>query len=141
MATRVFLAINAALFIVYGLMCLASPGIVAEQTGMQIATGDASAEMRAMYGGLQTALGLLALAAVLRPELTRAVLLAFVFLFFGLASGRLVGIVIDAGVGSYNFAAFGFEVLFGALSALLLVRTSTAASTAVRAAPSPASGS
>ena len=130
MATKIFLAINAALFIVYGLMCLASPEIVSDQTGIQTPTGDASAEMRAMYGGLQTAIGLLALAAVLRPELARAVLFAFAFLFFGLASGRLVGIVADAGVGSYSFAAFGFEVLFGVVSAALLSRTSDATGTA-----------
>lgn len=120
MATKIFLGANAALFIVYGLMCLASPEIVAEQTGMQLTTGVASAEVRAMYGGLQTAVGLLALLGFMRAGLQPAVLLALVFVFFGLASGRVIGIVLDPDPGVYNFAAFAFESLFGLLSVMLL---------------------
>jgi hypothetical protein len=125
MAAKIFLGINAALFIVYGLMCLASPSVAADQAGIQMTTGDASAEMRAMYGGLQTAIGMLALAGTLRAELRRAVLFTFAFLFFGLASGRMIGLMLDPGVGPYSFAAFGFEVLFGILSVALLVRSSS----------------
>ncbi len=60
MAARIFLGITAAVFIGYGLVCLASPEVVANATGMNLATSTASVEVRAMYGGLQTAVGLLA---------------------------------------------------------------------------------
>ena len=123
MAAKIFLGINAALFIVYGLMCLASPSVAADQAGIQMTTGDASAEMRAMYGGLQTALGMLALGGALRVELRRAVLFMFVFLYFGLATGRMIGLLADSGVGQYTFGALGFEVLFGVACAVLLART------------------
>lgn len=123
--TKLFLGANAALFIVYGLMCLASPSIVADQTGMQLATGVASAEVRAMYGGLQTAVGLLALLGLMRPALQPGVLLALVFVFFGLASGRMVGILVDPDPGTYNFAAFAFESVFGMLSLMLLSKSAT----------------
>ena len=124
MWTKIFLGVNAAVFIGYGLVCLVSPEVVASQTGMQLATGVASTEVRAMYGGLQTAVGLLALLGMLRYGLQPAVLLALVFVFFGLASGRLLGIVVESNPGSYNFAAAGFEALFGVLAVTLLSRSS-----------------
>jgi hypothetical protein len=123
MLTRIFLGANAVLFIGYGLVCLASPSVVADQTGMQLATGVASAEVRAMYGGLQTAVGLLALLGLLRPGLRPAVLLAFVFAFFGLASGRMLGILVDADPGAYNLVAFAFEASFGVIALRLLSRS------------------
>ncbi len=122
MATRIFLGLNALLFIGYGLACLASPSLVADQTGMVLTTGVASAEVRAMYGGLQTAVGLLALLGALRPGMQAAVLLALVFVFFGLASGRTLGILIDPDPGIYNFGAVAFEATFGALAMVLLSR-------------------
>ena len=121
-ATRIFLGFNALIFIGYGLLCLASPSVVADQTGMQLATGVASIEVRAMYGGLQTAVGLLCLAGAARPALQPGVLLAMAFLFFGLASGRMFGIAVDADPGSYNILALVFETIFAAISVALLAR-------------------
>ncbi len=125
MAAKIFLGLNALVFVGYGLVCLASPAVVADQTGMQLATGVARTEVRAMYGGLQTAVGLLALAGAMRPALQPTVLLTFVFLFFGLASGRIVGILVDPDPGFYNFSAAAFETLFGAISTALLARVSS----------------
>ena len=127
MLVKIFLGLNAVLFIVYGLMCLANPSVVADQTGMQLATGVATAEARAMYGGLQTSVGLLALLGLMRPGLQPAVLLALVFVFFGLASGRMVGILVDPDPGVYNFAAFVFEALFGLLAMMLLQKNASEA--------------
>ena len=123
MAAKIFLGLNALIFVGYGLMCLASPAVVADQTGIQLATGVASTEVRAMYGGLQTAVGLLALAGAMRPALQPSVLFTLMFLFFGLASGRIIGILVDPDPGSYNFTAAAFETSFGAISAALLART------------------
>jgi hypothetical protein len=120
MLAKVFLGANALLFIGYGLVCLSSPSVVADQTGMQLTTGVASAEVRAMYGGLQTSVGLLALLGLTRPGLQPAALLALVFVFFGLASGRMLGILVDTDPGVYNFGAFVFEAVFGVLAMMLL---------------------
>ena len=126
MATKIFLGLNALLFIGYGLACLVSPSLVAEQTGMVLTTGVASTEVRAMYGGLQTAIGLLALLGILRPGMQAAVLIALGFLFVGLASGRMLGILVDPEPGIYNIGAFAFEALFGVLAVMLLSRTASA---------------
>ena len=91
MAIKIFLGLNAFVFIGYGIACLVSPAIVAEAAGLQPTTGDGTVELRAMYGGLQAAVGMLALAALLRAELQRPVLLVLAFLFFGLASARMIG--------------------------------------------------
>lgn len=126
MATKIFLGLNALLFIGYGLWCLAWPSVVADQTGMALTTGVASAEVRAMYGGLQTAIGLLALLGLLRPGTQAAVLLALGFLFVGLASGRAIGIAAVPDAGIYNSAALIFEALFGVLALVLLSRNAAA---------------
>ena len=122
MATKIFLGINAVLFIGYGLVCLASPSVVADSAGLAVVTGDGAVELRAMYGGLQTAVGMLALAALLRSELQSAVLFVLAFLFFGLASARLLGTIIESGVGSYTFGALAFEILFALVSFALFAR-------------------
>ena len=96
MATKIFLGINALLFIGYGLVCLVSPRVVADQTGLQ-----------------------------------PGVLLAMVFLFFGLASGRMLGIAIDPEPGSYNIFALLFETVFAVISVALLARSRAAAGSQV----------
>ena len=126
MATRVFLGFTGLLFAGYGLACLASPAIVADATGMQLATGTASVEVRAMYGGLQTALGLLALLAVVREPLRSPALLFLGVIFFGLVSGRLIGIAVDPEPGSYNFIAAGYEAASAAIAFALLPRSTRA---------------
>ncbi len=123
MASKIFLGANAFIFIGYGLACLASPSLVADNAGLAILNGDGSAELRAMYGGLQTAVGMLSLAALLRPELKRAVLFFYVFLFFGLASARMLGALMAAGdVGVYTWAALAFEAVWLGVAYALLVR-------------------
>ena len=123
MATKLFLGVSGLLFVGYGLACLAFPGIVADTTGMQLATGTATVEVRAMYGGLQTAIGLLAGLAVVREPLRVPILLCLAVLFFGLVSGRLVGIAIDPDPGSYNFVAAGYEGVSAAIALALLSKS------------------
>ncbi len=125
MATKIFLGVNALLFIGYGLVCLAAPSVVADSAGLAMLNGDGAAELRAMYGGLQTAVGMLALAALLRSELQPPVLFVLAFLFFGLASARLLGAIVESGVGSYTFGALGFETLFALVSFALFSRSSS----------------
>ena len=87
-----------------------------------------------MYGGLQTAVGLLALVGMLRDELRAPMLLCLGVLFFGLASGRLLGILVEPDPGSYNFVAFGYELCSAGVSFWLLTKTKLAGSEAAAAA-------
>jgi hypothetical protein len=130
MAIKIFLGLNAFVFIGYGLACLVSPAIVADAAGLQPTTGDGTVELRAMYGGLQAAVGMLALAALLRAELQRSVLLVLAFLFFGLASARMIGALLavsdSMSVGSYTWGALSFELVCLVAAVALFSRSGSA---------------
>ena len=81
----------------------------------------ATTEVRAMYGGLQAAIGCLTLGGLLRASLVRPALLTVAFLTTGLASTRLAGVLIDGSFSSYTAGGLGFEIV-SALAALLLLR-------------------
>lgn len=119
---RIFLAINVLVWLPYGIFCFFQPGYLNEATGLAIGSTTASTEVRAMYGGLQTAIGCFALAALVRRALARSVLLAIAFLSCGLATGRLGGILADGGISTYTATAFGFELLLACSSFYLLSR-------------------
>jgi hypothetical protein len=120
--TRLFLAANVLLWVPYGLFCLASPGFLAEAAGVAATTPTGTTELRAMYGGLQAAIGLLALAAVLRRDLERTALTALAFLACGLFTGRLVGAFADGGLSGYTIAALVLESTLTVLSVRFLRR-------------------
>ena len=61
MLGKVILWVSAAMFIVYGLMCLFSPALPTGYAGLAMNSGDAFAEVGAMYGGLQTGFGIFCL--------------------------------------------------------------------------------
>lgn len=120
--TRLFLAANALLWIAYGLFCLAQPGFLAEAAGVTATTATGTTELRAMYGGLQTAIGLLALLAILRHDLVRTALIALGFLAGGLFTARVCGVLLDGGMSSYTAGALVLEITLAVLSIVLLRR-------------------
>jgi hypothetical protein len=122
---RLFLAANALLWLPYGLYCLARPGFLAEAAGVAATTATGTTELRAMYGGLQAAIGLLALLAALRRDLQGTALIAIAFLAGGLLAGRLWGVVADGGLSGYTFGALVLEGSLTALSTGLLRRRRT----------------
>jgi hypothetical protein len=130
--TRVFLSLSALLWVLYGLYCFAEPTQLAEAAGVGASTTTGTIELRAMYGGLQVAIGLLAGAAVLMPRLRPAALLTLAFLCGGLGLARLCATVLAAEVSAYTGGALGFE-LFSAGVSIWLLRSG-------RAQPSSAGG-
>lgn len=119
---RIFLAANVVLWLPYGLYCLAAPGFLAEAAGVAATTPTGSTELRAMYGGLQAAIGLLALAAVLRRDLERTALTALAFLAGGLFTARLCGAFVDGGLSGYTVGALLLESTLTLLSVRFLRR-------------------
>jgi len=125
--TRIFLAANVLLWLPYGLYCLASPGFLSEAAGVAATTATGTTELRAMYGGLQAAIGLLALAAVLRPDLQRTALVALAFLAGGLFTARVFGAFADGGLSGYTIGALVLESTLTVLSVRFLGRQPSAA--------------
>lgn len=121
MAARIFLGLFGLLSVLYGIFCFLRPGFLDAFAGVAATSTTGTVELRAMYGGLQTAFGLLALLGALKPAFTHAALLATAFLCAGLGSFRLLGALSAAEVSSYTAQGLVFE--FGATAvALLLLR-------------------
>jgi hypothetical protein len=123
---RAFLVFSVLVWLPYGIYCFLVPGGLADYAGVVGETATGSTELRAMYGGLEAAIGVFALAALLRPALTSPFVLASAFLCSGLLLARLSGVALDGGVSGYTAGAVLFELV-----------ASTWAITLARAAPSP----
>ena len=70
--TRAFLIFSVLLWLPYGLYLMFQPGYLSEIAGLQGATPTGITELRAMYGGLQAALGAFAVAALTECAVTAA---------------------------------------------------------------------
>ncbi len=123
MAARIFLGLSALVWLPYGIWCLIDPAQLAASAGVAYQSATGSTELRAMYGGLQAALGALALAGVLRASLERTALVALCFLTVGLASARSLGLALAGEPSSYTLAGLGFEFTTAGISGWLLARS------------------
>jgi hypothetical protein len=126
MAVRVFLGLFGLSSVLYGIYCFLSPGFLDAFAGVAATSTTGTVELRAMYGGLQTAFGLLALLGALRPAFTHAALLATTFLLAGLGSFRLLGALSAGEFSSYTAQGLVFELGATALALFLLRRLPTA---------------
>ena len=122
MATRIFLALSALIWLPYGLLCFFQPSGLAESAGVTFTTATGATELRAMYGGLEIAIGALALAGVLRAALAHQALVLLLVACAGLGGARLIGVAIDGGLSSYTGMALALELGTVALTAWLLRR-------------------
>ncbi len=129
MATRIFLSLSALLWLPYGIYCLLHPAYLAEAAGVVFLSPTGSTELRAMYGGLQAALGVLALLGALRPAWVRSALVAIAFATAGLGSARLFGTLLDGGLSSYTAMGLGFEFVSAGFAIALLQRAPKIVST------------
>jgi hypothetical protein len=121
-AARIFLALTALIWLPYGIYCFVAPGSLAEMAGVAASTTTGTIELKAMYGGLQAAIGALALAAALRPALIGSALLAGSFLFPGLAVARLLGALGAGEFSPYTIMGLGLEWGSTAIAVWLLRR-------------------
>ena len=120
MAARIFLGISALLWLPYGLFCLVRPGFLAEAAGVAFTTTTGEIEVRAMYGGLQAGIGLLALLAAFRVDLERPALLMLAFLCAGLGLARLSGALASGELSQYTAIGLGFEFVTAGVASWLL---------------------
>lgn len=122
-ATRLFLGLSVLVWLGYGLYCFFVPAVVAEGAGFVARTPTATTELRAMYGGLQMALGVMAALALFNEAWVRPALFGLAAVTVGLFSARLIGAVIDSSFSLYTNGAIGFEFVAGICALMLLKRT------------------
>ena len=119
MATTAFLVLSALVWLPYGLYCLAEPGFLAQAAGVASSSSTGTTELRAMYGGVQAALGAASALAVVRRELRGHVLFALATVAAGLFVARVVGVVLDGGLSAYTAFALALEITLAVAAGLL----------------------
>lgn len=110
---QIFLLLESLIWLPYGLYLVFDPSflVVATEGGLQTESPTGVSEIRAMYGGLQAAIGVFCLRGVLRPERAMAALTMLAFLASGLWIGRFCGVLLDGGLSSYTAGALIFEAV------------------------------
>jgi len=123
MFERGVLIFSAIIWLPYGAYCFFQPDALLDAAGVSATTPTGTTELRAMYGGLQMAIGTHALVAIFRPRLVSGFLLSLVFLTGGLASTRLLGVLMDGGFSSYTGGGLSFEIVSCVLGLIALSRS------------------
>lgn len=122
MLENIFLIATAIIFLPYGVICFLKPSMLSEAAGVSAVSATGTTELRAMYGGLQGAIGVLAITAFFSPTLVNPFLVALITISAGLLLGRIAGLIMDGGYTGYTGMALGFEIvlLIGALYLYLI---------------------
>jgi hypothetical protein len=128
MATRIFLALSGLIWLPYGIYCFFQPGSLNDAAGLAFMSPTGSTEIRAMYGGLQAAIGTVAFAGALRPELARSALQLLLLVGASLGGARVLGAGLDGTVSAYTAMAIGLELGTVAITLWLLRRAPALAS-------------
>ena len=120
---KTILGVSALTFIAYGLVSLIYPAIPAGLAGLEMSNGDAFAEIGAMYGGLQTGLGMYCVLALLKPEFYRAGLTLLAIGIGALALARLFSLLMATDtVTAYTYGALIYEFATAILATTVLLR-------------------
>lgn len=109
MPAQIFLGLSAVVWLPYALLCLLNPDFLAGAAGVSTTSPTGLSEVRAMYGGLQAGIGILALLGAARPGFTRPALLMLLCLASGLGLARMAGVIVDGSLSGYTVGALIFE--------------------------------
>jgi hypothetical protein len=121
--SRLFLGVLGLGWLGYGVYCLLSPEQLAGVAGVAAQTLTGRNELRAMYGGVQCAIGLSALYGAMQPAWSRWALQIQALICAGLAPTRIVSMLATRDTSSYTIGACGFELSCLVLALLLLRRS------------------
>ena len=122
MATKIYLYINALLYIIFGLWCAISPEWTASAVGLSFPGKQGFAEYVAVYGGLEFGAGIFFLLTAIKPSFQAIGVLFGACFYVGLCLFRTVAIAqvgFDIGAG-INF--YITEFVFSVWSVFLLLK-------------------
>ena len=109
MGSRIFLGLSALLWLPYGVFCLVQPSFLAGAAGVAASSATGTVELRAMYGGLQAAIGTLCALGSASPLWRSHALVGLGVLTAGLGLARLAGVAAGGGLSSYTAMALVLE--------------------------------
>jgi len=136
---RWVLGVGAAVFLAIGFAAMFLPGMVIRTVGLEAGSELAMADVRAVYGGLDLAIGILLAYCFVRKHLANGLAIS-ALVCTCLFSGRLVGIIVDPARDFLTYGLFAVEVLGAVLSAVawFLARQPEVTVTPVAASPAVA---
>jgi len=123
MGMKIFLGLSVLLWLPYGVYCVINPGYLAGVAGVTASTPTGTTEIRAMYGGLQAALGVMSAFALIRPAYSHVAATALCFAMSGLFLARFIGFVLDASGSEYTYGALVFELSYAMIAGLMARRS------------------
>ena len=119
---RAYLIIAGLMWVAYGIYLLVMPQALAGTAGVTATTVTGVIELRAMYGGLEMAVGAFALAAALPPGMLTSGLLAMGLACAGLGLTRLCSAAAAGEFSTYTRQGLGLELTLTVLALWLLLR-------------------
>lgn len=117
---KAFLFVAGGIWLAYGAYLFLWPEALAPMAGLQATNTTGTIELRATYGGLLAAVGVLAIAGGFSPALRRAGLAALAFLSSGLGGARFVGAVIAGEFSRYTIEGLTLELSLAIIAIWLL---------------------
>ncbi|MBV1869337.1 MAG: DUF4345 family protein [Gammaproteobacteria bacterium] len=106
---RNFLLFSAFVWLPYGIACFLFPGLIGGINGIEATAGTGLIEFKAIYGGLQSGMGLLVIYALLNSRMERPALLMLVFLCGPMGFARYVATDFNVAVSLYTYFALVLE--------------------------------
>jgi Domain of unknown function (DUF4345) len=119
---RAYLIVAGLMWVVYGIYLAAVPQALAATAGVAATTLTGLIELRAMYGGLEMAVGAFALAAACLPGMLRSGLLAMGLACAGLGVTRLLSAASAGEFSTYTRQGLALELTLTALALWLFLR-------------------
>lgn len=119
-----------AIFLIYlmlmwlgiGAWLIVDPAALEAYAGVAALTPTGETELRAMYGGMELAIGGAALLALIWPRWRCHVLFLNGVIAGGIGGGRLVGVVLSGEMSVYTMSALSFEISTVVICVLLALR-------------------
>lgn len=116
------LTLNALVFVLYGLSFVFIPEKMSHfVTGGIPATSSGMIDLRATYGGMSLAIGVLLFIFANRRDLASIGLVTVVAIMLGMAGGRLIGMIIDGDANQVMYVYLALELVMAVLAGALIL--------------------
>ncbi len=119
-----YLIFTVLVWLPWGVLCVFNTAVISDVIGVTSLSVTGNSDLRAMYGGVQTAVGLMALLALYDRRYLRQLLVTLAFLGSGLALSRSYGLYTDGSATFYTFGVLSYEI-FATVSSIVLLKLSS----------------
>jgi hypothetical protein len=116
-----YLVFTVLVWLPWGLLCVFDITVIADIIGVVGVTPSGNSDLRAMYGGVQTAVGLIAALALYDTRFFPNLLFTLAFVGSCLALSRTYGLLADDSSSGYTWGVLAYEY-FAAISSVMWLR-------------------